>query len=81
MQNLEFVNDCGDKYTNIPENFVPDIVKANSMAIFCIIIAGGQAFMSLFLCITCVAGSQKDEEDDDEIDYQKLEQNGDDYQV
>ena len=80
MQNLEFVNNCGDEFTSIPEHFVPDIEKANGMAVFCLIVAGAQAALVTFLLLTCViAGKSDDDDSDEEIDYEKLEQN--DYQV
>lgn len=84
MQNLEFVNNCGDEFTSIPEHFVPDISKANGMAVFCIIVAGAQAGLVFVLMLTCVlSGKSEDDDSDDEIDYEKLEQNDqqNDYQV
>ena len=30
MENLQFVNACGDLYTKIPDYFVPEIEEANS---------------------------------------------------
>ena len=72
MEDLEFVNGCGDEYMNIPTHFVPEIKEANSKAMFAVILGGVQLALSMVLCMSCIIGggsSDHDDSSDDEKDW------------
>ena len=72
MEDLEFVNGCGDEYMNIPTHFVPEIKEANSKAMLAVILGGVQIALSMVLCMSCILGggsSDHDDSSDDEKDW------------
>ena len=74
MENLQFVNGCGDDYMSIPKDFVPEIKQASSKATFAGILGSIQCLLTFLLCMTCGAcGKSKDGDDssDDEKDLHK----------
>ena len=57
-EELSFVNECGDKYTKVPEYFLTDIEKAGTQGTFCIGACIAQCVLAFFTCIFCVAGGK-----------------------
>ena len=39
IEQLKFVNQCGDKFTQVPNHFIPDIEAADSRVVLCVIMA------------------------------------------
>ena len=76
MDELEFVNGCGDQYLTVPTNFVPDINRASSKAFLCVIGGIVQIGLTLLLCLTCAVGGRSEDHDDsdDEKKYDQLDQ-------
>lgn len=74
IQALSFVNDCGDKYTNIPENFVPDIDAAYSDISFAVIAGAFVSALILFSAISCCAGGSSECEEEPEHKYEEVPQ-------
>ena len=56
QEELSVVNDCGDKYTKVPEYFLTDIEKAGTQGTFCIYACIAQCVLAFFTLIFCVAG-------------------------
>lgn len=74
IENLAMVNECGDEFTKIPENYLPDIIEADNKTLFNIIAACVSAALSLITLGSCAMRVKSDEDgSDDEIDYQKLD--------
>uniref|UniRef100_A0A7S3MKJ6 Uncharacterized protein n=1 Tax=Favella ehrenbergii TaxID=182087 RepID=A0A7S3MKJ6_9SPIT len=70
MEDLAFVNGCGDDYMNIPTSFVPTIEQASSTSSFALLLCIVQAILTFGLCITCAAcGKSKDDDDDSDEEY------------
>lgn len=73
MEDLEFVNGCGDEYMHIPDTFVPQIREASGKGMLAVIICGVQIALSLVLCISCAAGGGSKDHDDSEEDDNKYD--------
>ena len=70
---LSFVNDCGDKYTKIPDYFLPQIEEAYGKIIFVAVAAIVQVVMIFATIIVCVfAGTPDDDDSDNDYDYDKV---------
>lgn len=78
MEALGFVNECGDKYTQIPSYFVLDIKTASGQIIFVVLGTVVMTIMSFVAMIVCVAGGKSKDYDEDEHskghDYEPLSQ-------
>lgn len=70
MRQLTFVNDCGDKFTQIPDYFLPEIDEAKGKMLYVVIATIVQVVLVFFALIACVIGKPSD--DDDDEDYDKL---------
>ena len=83
MENLAMVNECGDEFTKIPENYLPDITEADSKAVFNVIAACVSTALALITLGSCTMTVKSDQDgSEDEIDYQKLDQMGrEDYTI
>ena len=72
-EEISFVNDCGDKYTKVPDYFLTDIEKAGSQGTFCIGACIAQCVLALFTCISCVFGGRSGDGDgSDSGSYDKV---------
>ena len=72
-EEISFVNDCGDKYSKVPEYFLTDIEKAGSQGTFCIGACIAQCVLAFITCIFCVAGGSSGEGDgSDSGSYDKV---------
>lgn len=72
---LSFVNECGDKYTNIPANFSTDIDAASSNVSFSFIAGALVCSLVLFSSIACCVGGDSNGDDDDhEQKYEEVPQ-------
>ena len=75
MQDLEFVNDCGDQFTHIPADFVPEIERAGGHIMISIAATIAMTMMSLATAIACACGgNSNDDEDDHKYDQVPLEE-------
>jgi len=69
MRQLTFVNDCGDKFTQIPDYFLPEIDDAKGKMLYVVIATIVQVILVFIALIACVLGKPSD---DDDEDYDKL---------
>lgn len=72
MNQLTFVNDCGDLYTQIPDYFLPELDEASAKMLYVCIATIAQVILVVVSCIACLVGKPSD--DDDEESYDKLPQ-------
>ena len=68
MQNLGFVNDCGDKFTQVPEHFVTQISEAAGKIIFCVFAVAAQTLMVFVTLFSCLCAGLSSDSDDHEYD-------------
>ena len=74
MKSLTFVNGCGDKYTTIPDNFLPELEEASGKIVYVITATIIQVILALATLLACVLGgkSHGDDNDREEQDYEKV---------
>ena len=60
MENLAMVNECGDEFTKIPENYLPDITEADSKAVFNVIAACVSTALALITLGSCTMTVKSD---------------------
>ena len=80
MKQIAFVNTCGDKYTQVPKNFLPEIEDASGMILFCVIGVSCQLIFALVGLLGCVCAGHSEESDDSSDDEQKYDKVPQDYQ-
>ena len=72
MEELSFVNGCGDQFTQIPDYFLPEIEEANGKILYAVIATVIQVVLALVTLIFCVCPGKSDDDDsDDEIKYEQ----------
>ena len=54
------VNECGDEFTKIPENYLPDITEADSKAVFNVIAACVSTALALITLGSCTMTVKSD---------------------
>lgn len=67
---MTFVNGCGDKYTTIPDNFLPELEEASGKIVYVITATIIQVILALATLLACVLGGKSS--GDDEQDYEKV---------
>jgi len=73
MEQLSQVNGCGDKFMDIPQNFLPDLKRATDSVNSNVLFAIGQIVLTLILLISCLIGGRSKHPDDDKpVGYQPL---------
>ena len=72
MEELSFVNGCGDQFTQIPDYFLPEIEAANGKILYAVIATVIQVILALVTLVFCVCPGKSDDDDsDDEIKYEQ----------